>query len=761
MQRAMDRLSDFVERRRRLVAIVWLVALLAALPFAARQTENLTSGGFASPGSQSANVDESLSSFPGVEREGLAALLALERDAERSDLDAALARLRGAVRDSDGITVAQGGGGGEPRIQRAGETRVVIVPLRLGGTRNEAADAVVDLRKDLNEKGDRNVDVQLVGQQALWAGMQDVTKEDLESAEFTGFPVVLLILLAVFGSLAAAVLPLALGFAAVMLTGAEIYFLSQATEMSIFVTNVASMIGIGVAVDYSLFVLARYREEIARGRTPDDARRVAMRTSGIAVAFSGFTVMISLAGLYLVDSQTMRSMALGAIIVVAVSILGAITLLPALMRMLGSRAYARGRMFTVTGLIVRAQRSMGRRSGRSNPDLAGGAFWDRWTRRVTRRPGIAALLSALAMLAIAYPALSLESGNGALDQFPEGNETRVAAERAADVTGPGAAGPALVMARFTEGDAKDSRNQTAVQRFTERTRRDPRVASVAPPVESEDGTAVLVGVTPREHFESDRADVLLDRLRSDANPLRDVARVDVGGATAFNRDFIDLLSGSLWKILVFVLAFSYLVLLVLLRSVFLPLKAVLMNVLTVAAAYGVLVAVFQWGWFDGFLGFQSLGYIQALTPAFLLAVVFGLSMDYEVFLLTRIRERYEATRDTKRAVAEGLAASARTITSAATIMVAVFAVFAIAGVPSIKEIGLGLSVAIALDATLVRLVLVPATMEIMGEWNWWLPKWLDRILPHTSFEGGAEPEPPRDVEPPAPAGREAPAGASA
>jgi RND superfamily putative drug exporter len=738
MQRTMDRLSDFVERRRRLVAVAWLVLLVAAMPFAARQTEHLTSGGFSAPGSGSDNVDHALSSFPGVEREGLAALLALDRKADRGDVDAALGRLRDEVGKSERVEMR--GGGGQPRIQRAGDTRVVLVPLHLGGNRNQAADAVVDLRKELNEGSSPNVEVQLIGQQALWAGMQDVTKDDLESAEFTGFPVVLLILLAVFGSLAAAVLPLALGFAAVMLTGAEIFFLSQQTGMSVFVTNTASMIGIGVAVDYSLFVLARYREEIHRGAAPDEARRISMRTSGIAVAFSGITVIIALAGLFLVNSQTLRSMALGAIVVVAVSILGALTLLPALMRMLGPRAYSRSRFATVSGLLFRAQRSMGRRRGRSDP--ARGAFWDRWTRRVTRRPGLAALASALVMLAIAYPALSLESGNGALAQFPQDNETRIAAERAAEVMGEGAAGPALVMARFREGSARDSRNRAAVERFVERIRRDRAVASVAKPVASRDGTAVLVSVTPRPHFESDAAKGLLARLRGEANPLRDVARVDVGGATAFNKDFIDLISGSLWKILLFVLAFSYVVLLVLLRSVLLPLKAVLMNLLSVGAAYGVLVMVFQWGWLDGFLGFEGLGYIQAMTPAFLLAVVFGLSMDYEVFLLTRIRERYQATGDTQTAVAEGLAGSARTITSAAAIMVAVFAVFAMTGVPSIKEIGLGLSVAIALDATIVRLVLVPATMEIMGRWNWWLPKWLDRILPHTDFEAGGEPAAP-------------------
>ena len=208
----------------------------------------------------------------------------------------------------------------------------------------------------------------------------------------------------------------------------------------------------------------------------------------------------------------------------------------------------------------------------------------------------------------------------------------------------------------------------------------------------------------------------------------------MGGTTAFTEDFIDLVSGSMWKILAFVTLFSYLVLFLLLRSVLLPLKAVLMNLLSVAAAYGVLVAVFQYGWLDGILGYESLGYINSMTPPFLLAIVFGLSMDYEVFLLSRIRERYDATGDTRTAVAQGLRASAATISSAALIMVAVFGVFASTGTPSIKEIGLGLSVAIALDATLVRLILVPATMEIMGRWNWWLPKRLARVLPRTDFE---------------------------
>jgi RND superfamily putative drug exporter len=354
---------------------------------------------------------------------------------------------------------------------------------------------------------------------------------------------------------------------------------------------------------------------------------------------------------------------------------------------------------------------------------------------VTRRPWVSALASAAVLLVLAIPALSLEFGDGPLRQFPEGNETRVGAELAARELGAGASGPTQIVARLTEGRATDGANRQALADYAARLRDDPEVARVAPPQPSRDGRAALLVVQPRHDPDSPEAQALVDRLRSDdSSTLRRVGDVDVGGTTGFTEDFKDLVSGSMWKILVFVMLFSYLVLFVLLRSVLLPLKAVVMNLLSVAAAYGVLVAVFQYGWLDGLLGYDSLGYINTMTPPFLLAIVFGLSMDYEVFLLSRIRERYEETGDTRTAVAQGLKASAATISSAALIMVAVFAVFAGTGTPSIKEIGLGLSVAIALDATLVRLILVPATMEIMGRWNWWLPKPLARVLPRTDFE---------------------------
>jgi uncharacterized membrane protein YdfJ with MMPL/SSD domain len=404
-----------------------------------------------------------------------------------------------------------------------------------------------------------------------------------------------------------------------------------------------------------------------------------------------------------------------------------------LMRLLGRRAYARGRIALTGGLVMRRWRSIPRRRGSTAPGAPRTSFWERWTARVTRRPWLAALASAGVLLVLAIPALSLEFGDGALRQFPEGNETRVGAELAARELGAGASGPAQLLVRPAQGRALDA--------YVADLRRDPEVARVGRPVPARDAGAALIAVQPRHDPESPQARALIDRLRSDEPP--GIASVEVGGATASVEDFKDLVAGSMWKILVFVLAFSYLVLLVLLRSVILPLKAVLMNLLSVAAAYGVLVAVFQWGWLDGLLGYDSLGYINTMTPPFLLAIVFGLSMDYEVFLLSRIRERYDATGDTRTAVAQGLRASAATISSAALIMVAVFAVFAGTGTPSIKEIGLGLSVAIALDATLVRLILVPATMEILGRWNWWLPGPLARVLPRTDFEGRAERAPAR------------------
>ena len=735
MQTVMLRLDALIRRRRRLFLGAWALIVLAALPFAARQSDHLTGGGFDVPGSQSVAVQRAVErDFAHAQGTTLAAVLVPRANATEPELRAALARVGTVAARVDQVALAPTARAAALRQLAAGGPRTLVVPLATRVSDSDAIDVAIHLRTQLgiaDQQAGAPVAFHLVGQGALWAGMQDLSKQDLAQAESIGFPIVLLILLAVFGSLVAALMPVALGFVAVIVTGALIYALSLVTGMSVFVTNMASMIGIGVAVDYSLFVLARYREEIAAGRAPDDARAIALATSGVAVAFSGMTVIVSLAGLFIVDTMSVRSMALGAILVVAVSVLAATTLLPALIGLAGRRAWEPGRVVQpLTARLARgvrrAARALPRRSGDGAPAaaaLAQGAFWARWTGAVMRRPVLAAAGSALVLLALALPALQLQMRNGALQQFPAGNETRVGFDAAAKVVGAGATSPVEVVAP-----------RAALAQVQRSVARDPEIVRTLPPLTSRDGAQVLVRGIPRHDGESGPARALVQRLRAE---LPQGALV--GGSPSFGKDFADRIAGSMPLIALFVLALSYVVLLLLLRSVVLPLKAVLMNLLSVGAAYGVLVAVFQLGWVDGFLGFHSNGYVDALTPPLVLAIVFGLSMDYEVFLLSRIRERWAATGDSRTAVAEGLQASAKTITSAALIMSCVFAVFVLTGVPSIQQLGVGCAVAIALDATLVRLVLVPAAMELLGDWNWWLPRPLARVLPEVAVERAPEP----------------------
>ena len=744
MRAAARSLSAFVGRHRRLVALAWLALVLAALPLAARQTENLTGGGFEVPGSESAAVEEAMAADYADEagRNSVGAVLAADPGATPEQREAAVDRLAAAVGDVENLAIADESVAAARGDLAAGD--VAVVAVQASPNVSEQIDAAVELREELSPgEASDGVTPYLTGQPAAWAGLQELSKEDLESAEAIGFPIVALILIAAFGSLAAAALPLALGFVAVMLTGAVIFLISQQMEMSVFVTNMASMIGIGVAVDYSLFVLARYREEIRRGRNADEARAAALSTSGLAVAFSGLAVIISLGGIWMVDNQALRSMALGAMIVVAIAILAAVVLLPTLITLLGHRVEAGGVAWRVTRFIRRSTVERRRRAGTTHPDYDSG-FWQRWTNRVMRRPALSIALSAGFLLFLGIPALDMKMGTGALDQFPPDHDVVRGVELLSESTG-GGADPMRVVASFDEGDSATAANQDGMAALASDFARDRAVAGVGEWLPSESGDRALLDVFPRGAGDDDATFALVGRAREQILPASELvsqgaAQVEVGGESARIVDVRDLISGSMWKILLFILGLSFLVLMVMLRSVLLPLKAVVMNLLSIGAAYGVLVAVFQWGWLDGFLGFESNGALDTINVPLILAVVFGLSMDYEVFLLSRIRERYEAHGDNRRAVAEGLASSAPTISSAALIMTAVFTVFVFTGVPSIKELGLGNAVAIALDATLVRLVLVPATMQLMGRWNWWLPGWLDRLLPDLGFEHYDDPD---------------------
>jgi uncharacterized membrane protein YdfJ with MMPL/SSD domain len=727
MREFMIKLAGFLGRRRRWVVLAWVAVVLAALPLASRQTDHLTGGGFDVPGSESKAVSDSLESDFSTKSGGIAVALQAEPGASRAARTAAVGRVRRAVAGLDEVTLSPA------TARRAGvalqRTGTAVLPLHSEQSSDRQIDSATTLREDLDPgTATTGVTTYLAGQPTIWAGMQEFSKKDLAKAEGAGFPIVAIILLVVFGSLAAAALPLVLGFVSVIVTGALIYFFSLQMETSVFVTNMASMIGIGVAIDYSLFILARYREERAAGREPEAARAQALSTSGLAVAFSGLAVIVSLAGLWMVDNQALRSMALGAMTVVAVSILTAVTLLPALIAMLGDRVLPGGIVAKVFGVF--------RRRG-ARPDRE--AFWVRWTTRVMAHPWRAVIGVSAVLLTLAIPLLSIETGTQALKQFPTDSDVRVGNELVSKQLG-GGTDPVQMVATFES--SPDRADRAAVAGFTRTIEATPGVSSVAPPAFS--GDSVLIQATPSTPSESDATIALVSRLSDSVVPaagLSRIATVEVGGETARSQDARDQISGSMWKIILFVLALSYLVLMVMLRSLLLPLKAVLMNLLSIGAAFGVLVAIFQWGWFSNLLGFESQGALDTINVPLIFAIVFGLSMDYEVFLMSRIRERYLEHGDNERAVAEGLSTSARTISSAALIMTAVFSVFVLTGVPSIKELGLGCAVAIALDATLVRLILVPAAMKLLGSWNWWMPSWLDRALPDLSFESGGTPEP--------------------
>jgi uncharacterized membrane protein YdfJ with MMPL/SSD domain len=670
------RLADTVAARRRLVIGTWACLIVALAWFSLHQSDRLSSGGFEIPGSQAARADAALRDFPGFSSATYSIVVS---GAKRANVEQRVGRARAiAARDRD-IRV-----GPAHRYERG---RAVLLPLAYVGKSDGAIDTATRLRDVLVETTP-GTKTRLIGAPASWSEFHELSKRQLAISEAIGMPLILAILLIGFGTLLAATAPLALGFASVFVTGALIYALSRVVPMSIFVTNMTSMIGIGVAVDYSVFIVSRFRRELNSGAEVDEALRRALRTSGAAVVFSGTTVVASLAALYIIDANAVRSMATGAILVVGVSVVASLTLLPALVGVAGAR-------------IERFRVSLPWRTSEEG-DVR---FWRRWTERVMSRPLTALAAAAALMTLVAAPAFSLQTYNRGLEELPKDSEVRAATEEVQRFAGPGITGPVHVI----------DRSGGSGQALSGRLRAVRGVAFVGPVVRGAGSGPMLIDAILDTDPESIPARATYDRIRAVA------PNAIVGGATAFDLAVEDAVFGGLWGMLALLLAISYVVLLIVLRSVLLPLKAIVMNLLSVGAAYGVLVAVFQWGWFD-WVGFDSPGYVATIVPPLLLAITVGLSTDYEIFLLTRIREHYVRGGDGTRAVANGLADSARVITSAALIMVAVFAAFAIAGSPTLRELGIGLAVAIALDATVVRLVMVPAAMRLLGDWNWWLPR---------------------------------------
>jgi heme transporter len=495
--------------------------------------------------------------------------------------------------------------------------------------------------------------------------------------------------------------------------------LSTYTTMSVFVTSTVSMFGIALAVDYSLFILMRFREELRAGRQPREAVDAAMATSGLAVVLSGITVIASLTGSYLINTPALKSMATGAILAVAVAMLTAATLTPAVLATFGRAAAKRSALLHWS----------------RQPESTQSRFWNRWVGWVMRRPWMSALAASTVLIVMAAPATSMVLGNSLLRQFDSSHEIRAGVAAAAQALGPGALGPIQVLVTFPDGGASSPEHSQTIGAIRQRMTQAPNVISVTPPQFADDNGSALLSAVLSVDPEDLGARETVGWMRTQLPKVPDegTARIDIGGPTALIKDFDDRVSATEPLVLVFVALIAFVMLLVSIHSVFLAFKGVLMTLLSVAAAYGSLVMVFQWGWLQD-LGFAQISSIDSTVPPLVLSMTFGLSMDYEIFLLTRIRERFLRSGHTRDAVAYGVSTSARTITSAALIMIAVFIGFAFAGMPLVAEIGVACAVAIAVDATVVRLVLVPALMAMFAQWNWWLPRWLARVLPSVDFD---------------------------
>lgn len=714
------RLSRSLRKYRWLVFAGWLFALVPAVYLALTQSGNLTGGGFDVAGSQSLAVHDQLEDLYHDQGGSSLALVAAPRaDASYQDMNDAVAQLRRIAAEVPGTTEIP-----NPTQRPPQPDRPYVLSVRLD-SRN-TSDVAKQLRTKVGIKGDQpgqtangRVRLYVIGQGALSAAAAANTKHDIAAAEKWNLPVILIVLLAVFGSLAAAAIPLALGICTVVVTMGLVYLLSAYTTMSVFVTSTVSMFGIALAVDYSLFILMRFREELRSGRQPREAVDAAMATSGLAVVLSGMTVIASLTGIYVINTPALKSMATGAILAVAVAMLTSTTLTPAALATFGRAAAKR------SALLHWSRR----------PESTQSKFWNRWIGWVMRRPWMSALAASLVLLVMAAPAASMVLGNSLLRQFDSSHEIRAGVGAAAQALGPGALGPIRVLINFPDGGAASPEHSHTVGAVRQRMAQAPNIVSVSPPQFAEDNGSALLSAVLSVDPEDMKARETVGWMRAELPkvPEAGTARVDVGGPTALIKDFDDRVSATEPLVLGFVALIAFVMLLVSIHSVFLALKGVLMTLLSVAAAYGSLVMVFQWGWLRD-LGFAQISSIDSTVPPLVLAMTFGLSMDYEIFLLTRIRERFLHSGNTRDAVAYGVSTSARTITSAALIMIAVFVGFAFAGMPLVAEIGVACAVAIAVDATVVRLVMVPALMAMFAQWNWWLPPWLSRVLPSVDFD---------------------------
>jgi RND superfamily putative drug exporter len=751
------RWGALVYRFRRFIVVVSILIAIASLSLASQASSELSSGGWLDNNAESADVQRRLDEEFGAGKGSLIALFRADEagaDARSPEFQAAIATALGDMVEDERVTgvVGYAETGEERFISTAGDAAYVVI--QLGITNEQSVDQVEELRQHIRPPG--GYGYELTGYGPLTVESAEQSERDLQRAELVSLPVAAVVLILVFGAVLAAGTPLFVAGLAIPASLALIYLVAQQVEMSIYVLNIATMLGLALAIDYSLFIVSRFKEELRHGKTVGDAVQRSVATAGKAVAFSGLAVAIGLSGLLLFAAPAIRSIGIGGSIVVMTSVLFALTFLPAFLGMVGPRVNSWS-----PGAVFRRFRPVDH-----EPTAAERGRWERVAHAVMRHP-VAVLVPTLAVLLLAgLPFLQLRQGVPGPEVNPPGLESRDAYVALETEFAAGETTPIVILADV-EGSATSEANIAALQTYAGELEalegidrvegpfslRDPQSGAALTPAQVaslyalpadrrppgldaleaaylRDGTVRLDAISPISPSQPSATDMIPTIRATDPGPGVTTA---VGGTTAAGHDFLASQSARApWAVGLTLFA-SGLILFLLFGSVVLPAKAIVMTLLSITASFGALVWIFQEGNLSNVLNFTPVGYTVAGNPIIMFSVLFGLSMDYEVLLLSRIQEAYRKTGDNTASVAEGLSRTAGVITGAALIMVTVFAAFALADVLTIKAIGVGMAIAVFVDATIIRVLLVPATMRLMGRWNWWAPGFMARIADRLGF----------------------------
>ncbi len=705
-----ERFGRFVYRSRRWVVAITALFVVFAGVWGTQVFGSLTGGGFEDPGSDSYRAAKVAADTLGRDD---ADVIVLYRSDSLTVDDPAFQRAVTSTVDAlprDAVERTVTFWNSKAPVLVSEDRHATYVVLGLHGDENQRTDALERIEGDLTAPG---LETTLGGGTVVTRDITERIQSDIALAETISMPVLMILLVLIFGSVTAASLPLAIGGIAILGAFTALRAVTYVSDVSVFSINVVTILGLGLAIDYGLFMVSRFREEIGRTATIEDAVARTMATAGRTVAVSGITVAISLAGLLIFPQVFLRSMGMGGLAAVLIAMTAALTLLPALFGMLGHR---------VDSLSIRRRRRA--------PAVADHGAWYRIAQSVMRRPVIYTVAIVAVLVALGLPFLRIQFGGVDERVLPAGTESRVVAETIAQDFPPTSTSPIEIV--LTGPGATDYLG--AVRQLD---------GVVGADITGQAGDTTRISVTYQGKTMSDGARDLVERVRD--LPAPSGADVLVGGRTA---ELVDLLAsiGSLlpWMAL-FVAATTFVLLFLAFGSVVLPIKAIVMNVLSLGASFGALVWVFQDGNLAGVLGFTATGTLDATQPILVLALVFGLSMDYEVFLMSRIREQYDLTGDNTQAVATGLQRTGQIITSAALLLIVVTAAFSLSGITFIKLIGVAMIIAIIVDATVVRALLVPATMRLLGRANWWAPGPLGRLYARYGIRESDDAEPPREL----------------